>query len=283
MAILWVREMFNGRTGDTDPLVSKFVRVFLVRSDSMTQDTRDILDEAAIPEEFEEYESPDGTIVSSLLCSKRRVRYLDGSYGLWEVTCEYDTATNPDLDGPYLARPLEVRCKIGRQTVVATTDYAGQAIRNSAGEPFDPAAEADETYLILSMVRYEAAFEPDKGLTYVDSTNSLVWNGYTVGTCLMRDFAQEPVVQNGEILYRTSYEVWIKESGWKRLILDKGYRTKDSLTEKVARDEWSGEVYTTPVLLDGSGGKLPVTGTPVFLEFTMFPAVDWTPLGLILP
>lgn len=283
MGVEWVREMFNGRTGDSDPRVEKYVRVFLVKSDDIEEDTRTILADEDIPEEFDEYESPDGTPTDALLCRTRRCRYIDGSYGLWEVVCEYDTTLNADLDGPLLARPLEVRSKVGRQTVVATVDFDGNAIRNSAGEPFDPAVEVDEVYLILSMTRFEATFNADRFEDFVDTTNQLDWNGYAAGTCLMRDYSQEVHFENGEEYYRTYYEVWVKESGWKRLVLDKGYRTKVSLVEKVARDEKSGEAYTSPVLLNGMGGKLPVDGTPVFLEFTLFPAADWTDLNLLLP
>src|SRR5262249_15878222 len=84
--------------------------------------------------------------------------------------------------GPLFKRP-DVRWGFAnfQRPGIWTIDNPSRAIVNSAGEPFDPPVEIDDSRLVLTLVRNEPAFAPLTSLLYKDAINSDTFLGAAPG------------------------------------------------------------------------------------------------------
>ncbi len=166
---------------------------------------------------------------------------------------------------------------------LARVDRNGDAIANSATDPFlDPAATIDATHLI-ARVQANVTAIPAWSLGYRDSVNDaeITVEGLVIPAGLAK--FQRLVVghrqyRNGQRYYPVNFELHVHREGWNLQPLDQGFRQLNSDGKPVMIRGDDGDYPTHPVRLDGNGAVQddPVTTAPVFLDFEAYPERDFS-------
>lgn len=207
----------------------------------------------------------------------------------WIVTVNY---------GPYPANifpinPVDWPLKVwyGSQKFETTVDkdWQGEEIANSAFTPFDPPVTIDDSRALIHCQRNElvSTFDEQLPKRYKDHINQADWNGYG------RENVKCSEITTSEPQYDTNAQAWyyvvnytfeIDDNQWAKTLLDQGFMHLDTSTppQQVALNDKQGQPLTKPVPLDGSGQRLPTTGTPVYLTFDVYPLADFDHLGIDL-
>jgi hypothetical protein len=263
MAVTSVEWIWDGRGGSDDGKVRTRTRVARVFTD-------DPLDDSPIVEAAVGVVQGDPH-PNDFAAKARSIQSRQGETRLvWLVTVEYssekDIQPNPLNDpvrfnwtGEGFQRPLE-------------KDRNGEAVLNSAGDPFDPAIMRDDNRPVVHAVA-NVAVVPVAALNYRDVVNSDAFTiqgiSIAAGKAKIRWIDVSDLQErNGVEYYTLSCSVHLNKDGWNFKPLDQGYREKDGTDRKPILDAF-GKAVTQPVLLDGSGAKLadPKPSNAVFLDF----------------
>jgi len=219
-------------------------------------------------------------------CSKIDPEPTD-SAKCWKVFVEYKTPTNgkiihgnPTLDDP------EIDISTAFEEVVAEKDKDGDAIVNSAEDPFDPPLMKKRKIRIITISENLSSYDDDTHQAYIDTINngSETVAGKTIAAYKgkIEDISCRNASRNSYDYYIRTVKiaVWCDPQGdWRRSVLDQGANRLVSGVSKRCIVE--GKQVTRPVLLDGSGGQLAKGGTPQFLSFEIESYTSWS--GLSLP
>jgi hypothetical protein len=144
----------------------------------------------------------------------------------WTVTAEYSTerelAEDPTND------PAEITWGYEQFQKPAVTNYAGQAILNSAGDPFDPPIMIDDSRPVVTISKNLASV-PVWVFTYQDAINlgSFTVDGITVdaGLAKMQDIKIVRRQSRNGTSYRTvTFSIHLQKQGWSSKQLDAGFR-----------------------------------------------------------
>ena len=201
----------------------------------------------------------------------------------WTVTAEYSTerelAENPTGD------PAVITWSSEQFQKAAIVNVAGEAIVNSAGDPFDPPLMIDDSRPNVSVSK-NVLVVPAWVLTYQDAVNvaSFVIDGITVAAGLAK--IQSITIgaeqsRNGITFRNLSFTLHLQRQGWQSNILDAGFRQLDySGGLENIRNEGDGELPAAPVPLDGAGMALtnPSPATAVYRVDTIYQLEDFTVL-----
>ena len=186
---------------------------------------------------------------------------VTASYGPWNPADRGDPtqASNP------LAMPPRYRLEFERHPEPIWQDINGNAIVNTAGDPFDPPLEVDNLIGILTVERNVAStFDIPTTIALSGSVNQDVWNGFAAKTVRVApiglpalEYSQEanayyyPLVLTFEINFKT----------WNRKPLNAGYRQKSPTQindqRRITILDESGCPLQSPGLLSQSGTYLP--------------------------
>jgi hypothetical protein len=200
----------------------------------------------------------------------------------WIIIADYGPYDPTQFPENPLNHPIKITFGANRFEKPAEEDVDGNAVLNSAGDYFDPAATMDDSRSTLRVVRNEQYYDERYATVWRDKVNESNWNGYAPGTVKILPITSE-MEYSGVcgFYYVVQYEFEINSDGWKKRILDQGLRVLDSGTgnQKLAHDE-NGQPATSPVLLDGNGGQLEVGDSPVYLEYQVYQEIDFGPLNL---
>jgi hypothetical protein len=238
----------------------------------MARDTRLTINGCRIPAIWEAHPYDANTYVIS-----KSVAMYAGPF-CWKVTVNYKYIPDPLLE-PYTVDWLFSSC-----TEPIDKDKSGAALVNSAGEPFDPPIQEEFNDLVLRITRNEAAYDPALASEYKKAVNSdqfLWFEPYTVRCNL---FEGRRIRIGNLFYYQVNYEFIIRQdpdadgniSGWKRRILDQGFREKTGTDEgkptyALILDD-NGTPINQPALLDGSGSKLDDAADPYYFSFETKPS-----------
>jgi hypothetical protein len=212
----------------------------------------------------------------------------DGASWIAVATYEpYDPVQFPE--NPLLT-PLEIEGGFNPYETIIDRDQTGAAVVNSTGDPFDPPLTSEDPRPSLTIVRNEATI--DWGLLYMyrNAVNSdffwgapptyvkvsriapkRMWNQY------LANFGITP----GGFYWSVTYEFQFNPQGWHAFVLDQGMRKL--VMGKPQQIAFNGIPITSPALLDGAGGVLPASGTPVFKEFIIYPELAFEIFNLNNP
>jgi len=318
MAVVHVHETYYGARGGGGSLeyspaktIGTATRTFEVKTDAKTDDETVVAAHASIPNIGAAH--PNN---SAMRCLKLTFTN-DDSKGpfVWYVTAfysnEYDIAENPLLDAAQTEWDTEQFSRI------VWKDRDGNPIVNSAGDPFDPPVEKDDSRWI-SVTSKNVGGVPAWIYSYQDAINAaeFTFDGVTVPARTAKVQAihiSTPQERNG-ISYRVlqitmhhrgenvnDVAEWGSGSGsgstsdpgdewdpWDEVILDAGFRKKvtgsgsaGSTTMEVIKDADDNPV-ASPVPLDGSGDVLddPSLTNNVFLGFQLYVERDFSALPL---
>lgn len=224
---------------------------------------------------------------SGAWCTTLRVDNF-APYKGWRVTAEYSSemelAENPTND------PALIRWDSEQFQKPAIFDYNGEAIVNSAGDPFDPPNMMDDSRRVVTVTKNLASV-PAWILTYQDAINSgpFTIDGVSVATGLakmQRVAVSERQTRNGTSFRTVDFTIHLQKNGWKLEPLDAGFREREATGTppelKNIKNPNDDELPGAPVPLDGSGRQLadPTPANCVFLDFDVYEPKDFSILPL---
>lgn len=213
-----------------------------------------------------------------------RLEKEEESRRTWAVTVNYkypqgreDEKRDP-TDSP--ADPLDeppiiyTSSQKGKKSVLY--DKRDRLIASSAGEPYDPVQEADDTKYMLHISRNQATVDLPLYSIFRDAINSEQFFGCARGTVKVETpgAIRKLYKPDGTPYYNVTWEFAIDDEGWDRELFDYGmYKVVGGVMVdgklqggklQVLKD-LSGADLTSPRLLDGEGGVLAIGATPVKL------------------
>jgi len=211
--------------------------------------------------------------------------------------------------GNPLQWPVEVnwdgeRIKIGLQS-----DLEGQAITNSADDPYQNPPEVDGSIHTLTVVKNFETYDPIFFAQFLGQTtatgttgsnpeeddsnlgeqtggpvNDGEWWDYPKDTVRLVNVRSQFV--NGVDVpmhyYRLTFTFLVNFATWTLWLLDQGFREYDDVLGQyfLARDKTTGMPFSSPVLLDGSGIMLAKGKAPVFFGYDVYPPKKFDDLGI---
>lgn len=202
----------------------------------------------------------------------------------WLVTAEYSSERELNETATSDAAIITWSSEQFQRPVIVDQD--GEAIVNSAGDPFDPPHMIDDSRRVVTVTK-NLATVPSWILTYQDAVNSADFtvDGVSIaeGKAKMQSVTiGEPQSRNGNTFRTVTFSMHLEKNGWLFKPLDAGFRTKiDGVMANVRNDD-DGELPALPVPLDGFGNVLvdPSPSTAIYLEFTVYETKDFSLLPL---
>jgi len=212
-------------------------------------------------------------------CVEKSVEYVSSC--LWKVTVHFKYVPDP------LSQPAVISYDFVQSTEPVEQDADGNALLNSADEPFDP-PPSDEVYdLVMAVEVNWGSFDALQAAQYINAINSDVffYGIFSPATVRCTRFSGTPDRVANLEYYKVSLEFAARADGWKRRLLDQGYRIKTgtdddgNTTYQQLKDE-DGNLLTQPVLLDGNGERLAAGQPPVYLESNKYKSQPFALFGL---
>lgn len=196
-----------------------------------------------------------------IFVSDRSVAVRNDSPLAFQVTVNYIEIENP------LEQPTIVEWLSASTTEPIDTDIVDRAILNSSDEPFDPPITEEFNDLLLRGVYNVAVFNPVGASIYINAVNTDFFLGFSPRQIKVVTYTSREIrAITGNFYVQITVEFQFRVDGWRRKILDQGYRTREAdvagqrVYKNIKDDE--GEDITEPVLLNGFGQPL-VSGAPV--------------------
>ncbi|MBX3438020.1 MAG: hypothetical protein KF861_11060 [Planctomycetaceae bacterium] len=262
--------------------------VYRVISDDPNEPALNVRTASGIPTLWQAH--PDGAAI----CTGRSARRIDDSRLVWEVTATFQwrpTDTDDEDENP-LDRAPKIRWTSQLVTKPVLKDRNGDACVNSAGDYFDPPLEAEYPRWIVN-IQFIATVVPSGILSYPGAINSssVTIDGIAVAAERARvvglDISEIQRHDTGSeiVLYRSiTLAVEVRHANddpFDIEALDQGFRIKedDELKDILIEDEDGNKSRpSSPVLLDGAGGKLedPSPENAEFLTFETVARQDFT-------
>lgn len=263
-----------------------FSRYFWVYSDTKDEDPATVRTAVGLPQVGDASPSDAGSIVQSV-----RLRRDEEHPKRWEVEVQYSSDLIRDIteETPETLAELErvsISTRQGQRLIERRLD--GTAIVNSAGDliegiqlPWNSLSIVIEQYVSGSPDYYVLS-------KWINAINSATWRGvpqyFAQIDSISYDAAKSPI--DGAACWKRVTQVKLAHPdqdtyGFRYHALDAGIR------EKVAgpawqhiRDDKTGLFVARPVPLNGSGGKLAIGGTPVYIEANPCPVLPFATLGI---
>lgn len=160
---------------------------------------------------------------------------------------------------------------------------------NSAGDPYDTQLEEEQERPLCIIERNVSSHSVATANSLRNTVNSasITVAGETIGERegLMKRISARAAYEGGVSYIRERIEIELAPSHV-RQVLDRGYRIRNVVSGPVFQMEATqitdsnGLPITTPALLNGSGGVLAASGTPVYRAFNTKVATSWASLSL---
>jgi hypothetical protein len=203
----------------------------------------------------------------------------------WECTVKYAPYNPSNFPKNPLQWPPKITGGTTKFERPCDQDVNGDAILNSAGDYFDPPLSIDDSRIAIKIQVSVARFDPSIIDTYKDAISADTFFGRDPGTWKVAgiSFDLEYNMDCGTpdgFYYVVTWEFEYRSEGWETQILDQGLKILDGSDNLVVATDANGKDLTSPVLLDGDGGKLASGDDPVFLTFEVYNKVPFQPLGL---
>lgn len=276
MAVTSAERQWRYEAGEIGPKGWRFTCVWQVKTSDPEDGILTVLDAQGIPNRGDAHPT-----IPYLPCDLKRVRERRGPcVWLIEVVFEWVYNRQRHVKHP-LDRPVEGMTYFAQTIEPIDTDADGNPICNSAGEGFDPPLQEEFSYRVYEFSKNYATFSDAAADVLIETLNAATWNGWTGGTCRMKAIGREPrteEIDGQEVTYqRVTYRVHARKEGWKRRVVDQGYRDKN---HKEYVDPTTGQPSTRPHLLDGAGNWEPGQDETHWLEFVVKEEASWADVPL---
>ena len=282
MAAILQGERAEGRRASLDEKgVRQYTRVFVVKTNNKNDGSQTVGNAAGLPRRGDAYVAGTDSDVGAR-CVGLEPRQLDAGGLNWEVTVNYSSKSDSQADNP-LARPSEKNFTFAKYQKVFEKDIAtGNPVCNSAGDPFDPPIDIDDSRPIITIRRNEASFSGAIAIDYQDAVNTDVFLGFAVGIVKVSNISATSKRENDTDFYEVTYEFECRREGWKIEVLDVGFESLETGGTKKEILDANKNHRSHPAKLNGSGQPLanqgPGFGT--FLTFNAYKTKPFAPLGL---
>lgn len=324
MAIVEVTEIWNGRRASRDVAnVREYDRVFRIRTDNMRDGPFQVGANGitGLPGLFAPYVDNYGNVDAGAILQKFEPHQGEDPFE-WEIACMYSSAIDryagsrergasgrsgkaeqaqkgSNDDNP-LNRPPVIQMTPNRyqkelrvvQVIDQNNNLVQTALRNSAGDPYDPPLVGDRTRQSYTYDRNEASYNITQVKLLQDVLNSdMFWqeNPYTWKLNVSASSAYE----NGLFYWKKTYHLEFKADTWLEQVEDKGTRQlvmQNQVTKVVdITDPMTAARVSSPVLLDGNGHPLAQNAQPVFLPqapfvgYLLYGTIVFASLALMQP
>jgi len=279
MTVTYLGELHSSRAAENNLGKRTYTRAFRLESDNKADSAYDVGSNASLPVIGSVYPDDAAAYVQTI-----SIANSDPWKG-WTATYQYSTERQIDQTDPENDEVLvSWTSEIYQEPVFK--DNAGNGIMNSAGDIFvEPLPTRDNAHLIAKL-RANVQSVPTWVIDYQNAVNSgpITIGGLAVAVGL----AKMQRIEIGEketrgllTFYQLSFEIHIHKDGWKLEPLDAGFRIRDAANKLVAiENEGDNDTTTTPVQLNGLGKvqNNPTPANAVFLEFKVYPELDFTVL-----
>lgn len=292
MAVVSVEQLFEGRSG-SDNLERKrdYVQTWEVLTDDDQDDATVAGGTALLPRNGESHPNDPWAVMVAIdpvqdSASPRR----------WIVTCRfsssvptdqqrealtYDSSGVPSENAGYstgggtggggnqmsrednpLDRPAQISMTWEKASEVLRRDQAGVAIKNSAGDPFDPPPMVERSYPVLTIKKNipltSDFLKIENQVDYQEAINSDTPWGRTEGTLTFSDIEYSSEIENGIAYAAASLRIRVRWQGWDLELVDAGHRESAANGGRwFGKDPETGATPDAPRMLDGAGAELP--------------------------
>lgn len=202
----------------------------------------------------------------------------------WVITLNYSWYdANTIGGGPEqnpLLMPIEVSWGWRDQELPIGVDINGNAVLNTAGDPYDPPVAINDPRRMMTVVRNEAVISLSLHQDYQNAINTDPWAGYQPYFAHCLSIVPKNVFhQLVGWYYQTTYEFEFitprqaqaqagsgkggELQGFRKQIVNQGFRAIDQSTNKKYHVVYRGIPVSQPVLLDQNGAELPLNSPPI--------------------
>ena len=279
MSVISVNELWDGRDGDYDISGERaYSRVFRVVTDNKTDDFTVVEASGSLPYVGIAYPND-----ANAYCQKVTGSQESFSPKVWLVTAAYsnkkEAAEDPTNDD------AEIEWDTEQFQRPAFKDKDNNAIVNSAGDPYLPAVERDDSRRVVTITKNMTSV-PSWILTFEDAVNdsSFVVDGITIGARKAK--CQKIKVgklneRNGTTYRQVQIVLHLRKDTWDFEIMDTGLRKKSGSDREVITND-DGTEITSPVPLNGSGDVLsnPSESNVVYQTYRTYDELDFSSLPL---
>lgn len=246
---------------------------FLVKAESKTTSRISVLSTPGLPIVGQTVSAFGYSVCNGISATRRgnQPLYWDVSTTFSSEVDERQNNQNPQSD-PQTWVPI-YETKFERLQEVATKDQNGDAIANSAGQPFENGIIRNRFIPVWEFWQFENASVSDETIIARNEvTNSDVFKGRAVGTLLCTVMSSVIGFYYGNRRRFTQYAIRYNSENWKHKRLDVGTVYLDTGTHKAYTDT-EGNVILGG--LNGSGAKVTVGNEPSVLEFDMYATANF--------
>lgn len=288
----------GGRDGEH---VFTFHRTFLVKTVDHLDAAFVAMSAANLPDIYAAYSGPGANeAYAGAILVDAQATVHDDHRNLWAVRCEY--TTRPSFHPDYQAAdPLQRRAvrrvRFERERVAMERDQNGLAFLNAAEDPFAP-VEIDRLYAVIELKKNIALFSLETMIGYVNRVNTTAAFGMPAHSLKVHDVYAEEEKQEGTstglvnfhpatlvLHYRPAVPATINTTAgfvdfrpWRHYPLNAGFRELVGGVRRTIFSPGTATPVTREALLDAAGAQLAVDGTPVYLEFVLYPEATYAPL-----
>jgi hypothetical protein len=270
MTITFIEEISEGRSANNTKGQRSYTRKFKLKSSANSEGPYAVGSNASLPRIGSLH--PEDSFA---WCVSLQVDQFSGRFG-WIVTANY--SSERELSEVPTNDPAIITWSSEQFQRPAVFDKDGNAIVNSAGDPFDPPNMMDDSRRVVTVTK-NLTTVPAWILTYQDAVNSDVFtvDGVSIGAGLakIQSVSVGEVQSRNATSFRTvSFTIHLQKDGWLLEPLDAGFREIDYASGSLVNilNPGDSEQPSAPVPLDGSGAALdnPSTTNNVFLSFTVY-------------
>lgn len=299
MAYTLFAEIHEGRQASVDSKFQRtYTRAFLVGTDAGAYGPAYAGSHPSLPLIFSQH--PDD---AAAFCVRLSPVQDSQDPTLWRVTAEY--SYNPDLaagggtgvpaiDGQQqgvapsnrspipTTRPNDYSVATSTYPMAIWKDYNGEAILNTAGDPFLPPLEIQraEATLTVGLNSLNAPSSAWLGSVGCVNANTMVIGAYVAnpGQAKLNNLSAQFLYENGMNYWRWTL-VWGYRTTWAVEVLNQGLREKRAGQLVPILDDATGYKIDQPALLTVAGQKAAAGATPNYRTFNIYPRVTFpTPL-----
>lgn len=257
MAVIEFKWIHDGRGGEDD-ITGEETRTRVARIQTDSRHDAEVAIKAAADANGAAIgdSHPDGGL---MWLQRRRADAINSYQTWWLLTCDY---SNKLLDNP-LNDPAEIDSTTEKLSRILIRDRNGNWVANSAGFPYDPPAEVDDSRTVFRVSKNVADRPTWYPMGYKDAVNDDVFTidglSVLIGKAKIESLSLSAWKKRSGVDYRTlGLTIAVDALGWDVHVLDAGYMEKDAATpsKKGAIQDDKGFQSSTPWPLDGAGRKL---------------------------
>lgn len=300
MAIVSIDRAGDGHSGSTinEKFERTYYRVYWVYTDTVADDEYYV--RTNLPPDphdgqslvlFSGYAKDIQSRLKSISVDRGPKASWDGSPGKeanlgnrWVVKCEWGLIS--PIEASESGNPYDVRPEVTIDGVALQkpfdTDTEGTPVLNAAFDYFDPPAMTDEQHHVIKIVRNEPTVPLALIVANSLTINQGMWFEFPDQSVKVEPFQTQILYSQflDDIYFRISYTFTFNPSqnGWRRFLLNQGYRGLDSKGNLVDLFDTQGMPLQAPVMLDANGKQLkyPITkDNIVMIEFKEFKQIDF--------